>query len=68
MIMNAAKSFNILATGLSILHNYFDDPIKIIFRSAFQQNRSLYSINCVKNFRSVWHNDVDSNHKNIKKS
>jgi len=29
---NAAKSFNILATSSSGLHNYFDDP-SIIFRS-----------------------------------
>jgi len=30
---NAATSFNILAINLSILHNYFDDPNKIIFKS-----------------------------------
>jgi len=30
---NAAKSFNILATSLSTLHNYFDGPNKITFRS-----------------------------------
>jgi len=24
---SAAKNFNILATSLSVLHNYFDDPI-----------------------------------------
>jgi len=29
---NAAKNFNILAIGLSVLHNYFDDSNKIIFR------------------------------------
>jgi len=28
----AAKSFNVLATSLNVLHNYFDDPNKIIFR------------------------------------
>jgi len=27
---NAAKSFNILATDLNILHNYFDSPIKLL--------------------------------------
>jgi len=30
--INAAKSFNILATSLSVLHNYFDLN-KIMFRS-----------------------------------
>jgi len=30
---DARKSFNILATSLSMLHNYFDGPGKIIFRS-----------------------------------
>jgi len=30
---NVAKSFNILATNLNILHNYFDSLNKIIFRS-----------------------------------
>jgi len=30
---NAAKSFNILAIKLNILHNYFDGPNKIVFRS-----------------------------------
>jgi len=28
-----AKRFNILATNLNVLHNYFEDPNKIIFRS-----------------------------------
>jgi len=28
----AAKSFNIVAINLNVLHNYFDDPNKIIFR------------------------------------
>jgi len=32
---NAAKSFNILATSLGVLHNYFDGSNKIIFRSVF---------------------------------
>jgi len=32
---NVAKSFNILATSLSVLHNNFDSPSKIIFRSAY---------------------------------
>jgi len=32
----------ILATSFGILHNYFEDPKqKILFRSAFQQNRSF---------------------------
>jgi len=31
-----AKSFNILTTGLNVLHNYFDGPNKIIFRSIFK--------------------------------
>jgi len=30
---NAAKSFNILAISLKVLHNCFDDSNKIIFRS-----------------------------------
>jgi len=29
MISNAAKSFNILATSLSVQHNYFDSPVKL---------------------------------------
>jgi len=28
---NAAKSFDILATGLSVLHNYFDNSTKLFF-------------------------------------
>ena len=28
MMNNAVKSFDILATSLNILHNYFDNPIK----------------------------------------
>jgi len=31
--MVTAKSFNILATSLSVLYNYFDSLNKIIFRS-----------------------------------
>jgi len=34
MMSSAAKNFDILATSLSILHNYFDSPTKIIFKSA----------------------------------
>jgi len=30
---DAAKNYNILATSLNVLHNYFDGPNKIIFRS-----------------------------------
>ena len=33
MIRNIAKSFDILETSLSILHNYFENPTKLIFRS-----------------------------------
>jgi len=29
----AVKNFNILETSLNILHNYFDGPNKIIFKS-----------------------------------
>jgi len=67
MIINAAESFNILASGLSVLHNYFDDSNKIISRSAFQQNRSFHIVLIVLKtvFRSVWYNDVDSSHKKI---
>jgi len=31
IISNAAKSFDILATSLSTLHNYFDNSIKLLF-------------------------------------
>jgi len=30
---NAAKSFNILATSLSVLHNYYDSSTKLLFWS-----------------------------------
>jgi len=30
---NAAQNFDILATGLRILHNYFDSSIKLLFLS-----------------------------------
>jgi len=30
---NAAKNFDILTTSLNVLHNYFDDSNKIIFKS-----------------------------------
>jgi len=30
-ISNVAKNFDILVTNFNILHNYFDDPYKIIF-------------------------------------
>jgi len=32
---NAAKSFNILAINLSVLHNYSDSPNKIIFLNLY---------------------------------
>jgi len=35
--LNIAESFNVLITSLSVLHNYFVDPNKIIFRSVLQQ-------------------------------
>jgi len=28
---NTAKNFGILATGLSVLHNYFDSSTKLLF-------------------------------------
>jgi len=28
---NAAKNFDILATGLSVLHNYFNSSTKLLF-------------------------------------
>jgi len=31
MMSNAAKSFDVLTTSLSVLHNYFDNSTKIIF-------------------------------------
>jgi len=33
IMSNAVKNFDILVISLNILHNYFDDPNKIIFRS-----------------------------------
>jgi len=30
---NAAKNFDILTTSLSVLHNYFDNSIKLLFWS-----------------------------------
>jgi len=35
---NVAKSFNILATSLSVPHNYFDGPNKIILRFLFNSD------------------------------
>jgi len=32
IISNTAKNFDILAAGLSILHNYFDSSTKLLFR------------------------------------
>jgi len=32
---NAAKNFDFLATSLNILHNYFDDPNKMIFSDLY---------------------------------
>jgi len=32
---NVVKLFNILAISLSVLHNYFDGPNKIIFTSVY---------------------------------
>jgi len=31
IMSNAAKDFDILATSLSVLHNYFDGSTKLIF-------------------------------------
>jgi len=31
----------ILATNMNVVHNSFDGPNKIVFRSVFQQNRSF---------------------------
>jgi len=30
MLQNAAKNFDILATSLSVLHNYFDSSTKLL--------------------------------------
>jgi len=35
---NAAKSFDILATSLNVLYNYFDNPNKIIFSKIVRAN------------------------------
>jgi len=35
IISNAAKNSDILATGLSVLHNYFDILTKLIFCTQF---------------------------------
>jgi len=32
---NAAKNFDILATGLSVLHNYFDSSTKLLFLNLY---------------------------------
>jgi len=32
IMSNAAKNLDVLATNLSILHNYFDSPTKLLFR------------------------------------
>jgi len=39
---NAAKYFNILATSLSVLHNYFHDSNKIIFRYISNNKLNFY--------------------------
>jgi len=31
IMSNAAKNFDILATGLSVLHSYFDSSTKLLF-------------------------------------
>jgi len=31
VMSNAAKNFDILATSLSVLHNYFDSSTKLLF-------------------------------------
>jgi len=31
IMSNATKNFDILATGLSVLHNYFDSSTKLLF-------------------------------------
>jgi len=31
IISNSAKNFNILATGLSVLHYYFDSSTQLLF-------------------------------------
>jgi len=36
---NAAKNFGILTISLNVLHNYFDGPNKMIFRSI---SRSIF--------------------------
>jgi len=46
-IINFAKNFNILATGLSVLYYYFDSSTKLLFYSLypakiFQQNRTFF--------------------------
>jgi len=46
-----AKSFNILATSLSVLHNYFDSLNKIIFKSVIAKflntsTKSFFFFSC----------------------
>jgi len=40
---NAEKNFDILATSLSVLHNYFDNSTKLFFLSVFSKNFRSFS-------------------------
>jgi len=41
IMSNAVKSFDILATSLSVLYNYFDSSTKLLFRSVSSQTLDL---------------------------
>jgi len=51
MMNNAAKNFDILATTLSILHNYFNNPTKLfsdLHLAKFLDAKSFFSRLCTR--------------------
>jgi len=57
---NAAKSLDILATNLNVLHNYFDGSNKVIFRSVssyFRLNHFV-SIILIIFLANLYYNEV----------
>jgi len=60
IMSNAAKTFDILATSLRVLHNYFDNS-KLLFRDLLLQHMTHMTIYIPKNLRKRIPKDIVKN-------
>jgi len=72
-MINGAKYFDILATSLSVSHNYFDSSTKLLFWSVSSKHFKSFSKTVLSmNDFAIWFDreqrriDGNSEHRNIK--